>query len=97
MSLKIKKAPISMYSVQSLKIRSNQISPISSHLINKSFSCDKFPHPFKTARVIPVYKSDEKDCTDNYRPISSLPVLSKIYEKIVFNQLYSYLDHFELL
>ena len=86
-----------MYSVQSLKNIGNQISTILSHLINKSFSCGKLPHSFKTARVIPVYKTGEKDCTDKYRPISILPVLSKIDEEIVFNQPYSYLDHFELL
>ena len=59
MSLKNKKAPISMYSAQSLKIIGKQISPILSHLINKSFSCGKFPHSFKTACVILVYKSGE--------------------------------------
>ena len=97
MSLKNKKAPNHMYSIQSLKFISNLVSPLLSHLINKSFTCGKFPDCLKIARVTPIFKSGEKDKPDNYRPISILPVLSKIYEKIVFNQLYSYLDHFELL
>ena len=49
------------------------------------------------APVIPIFKSGGKDKPDKYGPISILPVLSKIYEKVVFNQLYSYLDNFQLL
>ena len=52
---------------------------------------------FKIAHVIPIFKSGSRDKPGNYRLISILPVLSKIYEKVVFNQLYSYLDHFQLL
>ena len=58
-----------MYFIQSSKIISIQISPILTHLINRSFSCGKFPDSFETARVTPVYKSDENDYTDNFPPI----------------------------
>ena len=43
------------------------------------------------SRTVPVFKSGLADNCSNYRPISCLPVLSKIFDKIVTNQLYSYL------
>ena len=80
-----------MYSIQSLKIIGNLVSPLLFHLNNKFFTCGKFPDCLKIAPVTPIFKSD------NYPPFSILTVLTKIYEKIMINLLYSYLDHFELL
>ena len=45
-----------------------------------------FPSDWKTARVSPIYKSGERDECGNYRPISVLSTISKIYEKLVFEQ-----------
>ena len=42
------------------------------------------PDQFKLAKVIPLHKGGEKDDVDNYRPISLLPVMSKILEKLMF-------------
>jgi hypothetical protein len=51
----------------------------------------------KLARVIPIFKSgDDKDIT-NYRPISLLPVFSKILESVVYARLYNYLTKFKIL
>jgi retron-type reverse transcriptase len=50
-----------------------------------------FPSKLKIAKVIPIYKSKDKQSFTNYRPISLLPSISKIYEKIVHNRLYSYM------
>ena len=49
-----------------------------------------YPDLWKTANVNPVYKKGDKQNITNYRPISLLPICGKIFEKIVFNQLYSY-------
>ena len=49
------------------------------------------------ARVIPLYKNGQRNVAGNYRPISVLPAISKIMEKILYNQLYSYLSKFRLL
>ena len=46
-----------------------------------------FPHQLKLAKVIPVYKADSKMLASNYRPISLLPIIGKIFEKIIFNRL----------
>ena len=49
-----------------------------------------FPDKLKISKITPIYKKDDKHCVKNYRPISILPVVSKVIDKIVYNQLYSY-------
>ena len=57
------------------------------HIINLSMESGTVPEKMKIAKIIPIYKSGEKDLFNNYRPISLLPALSKIMEKIVANRL----------
>lgn len=72
------------------------IHPIT-HIINLSFSKGIFPKQLKIAKVIPLFKSGAKDQQKNYRPISLLPAFSKIFEKIMFNKIMSYLDSKSIL
>ena len=60
-------------------------------LINQSLYNRVVPERLKIAKVIPLHKKNADNVFDNYRPISLLPAFSKIYEKIVYKQLYSYL------
>ena len=53
------------------------------HLINLSFKTGYIPDQFKTAKVVPVFKSGERDDYNNYCPISLLSSFSKLFEKIV--------------
>ena len=62
------------------------------HIFNLSLYQGQFITEFKKAKVIPVHKKGQKTNVNNYRPISLLPVLSKILEKIVHNRLYSFLS-----
>ena len=50
-----------------------------------------FPDQWKEANVTPVHKKSDKQQISNYRPISLLPILAKVFEKIIFMNLYSYL------
>ena len=52
---------------------------------------------WKTAKVIPIFKSDTRTDPGNYIPISVLPVLSKILERAVHSQLIDYLEKFKLI
>ena len=76
-----------------LKSVMNYISPTLIKLFNKCYSQGYFPYELKTAKVIPLFKNkgDINDIT-NYRPISLLSVLSKLFEKLVHKKLYAYLD-----
>ena len=66
-------------------------------LTNCSLGNSIFPTAEKCARILPVYKSEERSAMDNYRPISVLPVLSKVTEHVVYRQVYEYLCKNHLL
>ena len=66
------------------------------HIINLSMQNGTVPEKMKIAKIIPIYKSGEKDLFNNYRPISLLPALSKIMEKIVANRLVNYFNRYDL-
>ena len=59
-------------------------------IVNQSLNTGVFPDHLKKAKVIPVFKKDDKTLLKNYRPISLLPIISKILEKIVYSQLSHY-------
>ena len=63
-----------------------------SKLVNLCFDIGTFPDILKIAKVTPLHKKDSKLNFLNYRPISLLSVFSKIYEKLLFTRIYSYLN-----
>ena len=56
-----------------------------------------YPDIWKLANVIPIFKKGDKQLIKNYRPISLLPICGKLFEKIIFNNLYSYLNTNKLI
>ena len=60
------------------------------YIINLSIKQRTFPDNLKIAKVIPIFKQGSRSLFDNYRPISVLPVLSRVFEKCIYNQLISY-------
>ena len=50
----------------------------------------QYPESLKVAEVTPIYKKDNKKIISNYRPISVLPVISKVFENVIFDQLREY-------
>ena len=60
--------------------------------INICLSTGCFPDDLKLAEVIPVYKKDDNLDKSNYRPISILPSISKIYERVLFNRINGYFE-----
>ena len=56
-----------------------------------------FPDAFKLSKVIPLFKKGDSSLWINYRPISLLPTISKIFEKVIHDQLYKYFDKYNLL
>ena len=51
----------------------------------------KFPEEWKKANVVPLFKKGDKQCVKNYHPVSLLPICSKIFERIIYNNTYNYL------
>lgn len=75
------------------KSLSSVLSPIISNLFNQSVQLGVFPSCLKIARVVPIHKAGSKELLNNYRPISTLPLLSKIFEKLMIVRLNSFLSH----
>ena len=65
------------------KILASLNAPTVSMLFNNSLSESIFPECFKMAKIIPIFKSGDSNLTANYRPISMLPFLSKMFEKLM--------------
>ena len=79
-------------SVKIVKISPNYIANIFSHIFNKSFLDGIFPQKLKYAFVLPMHKGGSKLLLTNYRPISILPILSKILEQLMQTRLVKYLE-----
>ncbi|KAG7295150.1 hypothetical protein JYU34_022109 [Plutella xylostella] len=72
------------------------IGPLA-HICNLSFTSGKFPTAFKKAIIIPVHKTGDRALVNNYRPISILPTLSKILERLLNKRLVAFLESRSLL
>jgi len=76
----------------SLKSCAEEIAPIISCIANLTIFTGIYPECLKTARVIPIHKSESKSDPSNYRPISVLPVLNKVFEIVLHGRLTSFLE-----
>ena len=83
----------------SFKELSHLFYPIVLDLINLSLITCKFPSAFKSSFIIPTLKNTSLDPSSlsSYRPVSNLSFISKILEKVIYEQLNSYLNNFSLL
>jgi len=66
-------------------------------IFEKILSTSIYPDIWKLANVTPIFKKGDKQSIKNYRPISLLPICGKLLEKLIFNQLYSYLNSNDLI
>ena len=80
-----------------LKLSAKEIVAPLTYLINLSLSSGTFPKSWKNARICPIYKGGKNSEPCNYRPISILPILSKIVERAVFDQMYPHLNSNNML
>ena len=67
------------------------------HLINLSLQTGIVPDKLKIAKVIPIYKKDERFYVNNYRPISLLSTINKLLEKLMYKRLISFLNVHKIL
>ena len=76
-----------------LKLAKNAIVPSVCHILNLSLKTCRFPNKWKIAKVVPLYKGKgSKLEPKNYRPVAILPILSKVLERAMFQQMVNYMD-----
>ena len=75
-----------------LKETTDVCGPVLHYLVNQSFSNSDFPSELKLADITPTFKKGDKTCAENYRPISVLPVVSKIYERLMQSQIIGFIN-----
>ena len=80
-----------------LKMAASIVTPSLTAIFTKSIITGVYPTEWKMARVTSVFKKGVKSNLNNYRPISVIPVVLKVFEKIVYDQLYQYLNDNQLL
>jgi len=84
-------------SVKLLKHVKMELVPSITSIINQSLHHGIFPDQLKLAKITPLYKSGPKNEFNNYRPISILPSVSKVLEKVISSQLIEYFEANNLL
>ena len=84
-------------SIAMLKLCTPAVAKPLNMIFDKCLSEGVFPNAWKFANVQPIHKKDSRQIKSNYRPISLLPVCGKILEKIVFDDLYAFLNNNNLI
>ena len=80
-----------------LKMAAEILSPSLSAIFNRSLSMGIYPDDWKMARVLPIFKSGDKDDIGNYRPISIMSAIAKVFGRLVHDQFYTYLSSNQLI
>ena len=80
-----------------LKIAADVVAPSLTCIFYQSLLTGIYPSYWKLAKVTPIFKNRSKSDLNNYRPISVIPAVVKIFEKIIYDQLYNYLNGNDLL
>ena len=88
----IKDVPIFIY-----KFLNDEISNIICKLFNGSIQSGIFPDCNKLAKIVPIHKSGDSTTSSNFRPISLLPILSKIFEKLMHYRLNNFVERNNLI
>ena len=91
--LKITKSEVHKIPVKIFKSLKEILAYPISKLLNLSFKYGKFPKCMKQARLTPIFKKGDKLNANNYRPIASLPYLSKIIERCITNRILKFYEH----
>ena len=77
-----------------IKINNDMCNTYFTAIYNNSLNNTKFPQKLKLADTTPTHKGGDTTAKKNYRPVSVLPTISKIFEKHIFAQIYGYFDYF---
>ena len=80
-----------------VKISAPILIPALDRIFNLSISTGVYPDKLKVAKVVPIHKKGDSSSVNNYRPISILNTINKIFEKILHTRLSTYIENSDLL
>ena len=95
--LKMTKTDKDTVPVELLKLVKNTIAPILSKIINLSFKLGIFPSALKCGIITPILKAGRPTIKENYRPITILLIISKIFERCIYNRSVDFFSKFKIL
>ena len=84
-------------SIRMLKIRDSVVTEPISTLFKNCVDCGIFPDIWKMYHIIPTHKKNDQRYINNYRPVSLLPISGKVFERIIYNPAFLYLENINLL
>ena len=73
-----------------IKKSASIIAPVLVDTLNHSMKLGIFPESLKIGKITPIFKKGDAQLIENYRPVSTLPIFGKIFEKIIYERLYSF-------
>ena len=76
--------------IKIIKRSAHIICLILSKYINQSITRGIFHDKLKIGKITPIYKKYDKELFENYRPVSTLPIFGRIFEKVIYERLYSF-------
>jgi len=79
------------FPIHVIKKLAHILSPVLSHHFNHLMTVGYFPKILKIGKISPIYKKDDEELLQNYRPVSTLPIFGKIFEKVIYSRLYGFL------
>lgn len=91
-ALKLKNGGVDKINAKTLKVIRNYIAEPLTHIVNTCIEKAIWPDALKKAEIVPIYKSGEKHNITNYRPISLISNVAKIFERIIYNRIYNFVE-----
>ena len=86
-----------MMSIRMLKICGDSINKPLGLIFRACLEHGVFPQNWKKANVVPIHKKNDKQSLKNYRPVSLLPICGKIFERLLYNNMFSFLIENDLI
>lgn len=84
-------------SVNILKANIDILSDPLQTIFNQSFLSGVFPDELKVGRVVPIYKGDDPNNVENYRPITILPAINILFEKLIAHRMIEFIEKYQIL
>ena len=83
--------------IKLIKVSAPVITPILRKCYNIFMLNGEFPDILKVGKITPIFKKGDQEKFENYRPVSTLPIFAKLFEKIIYSRLYDYLEKKNIL